>query len=124
MAARHPTALSSAASGAAPSTAPAIAPPWAIPVSIANRRAGNQVVAIANAPTKLMKSIGYSKGYQYDHDVEGGIALDQTAFPDAMGERVYYRPVPRGMEAKLGEKLDALRAERNRAIESRPSRDA
>ena len=43
---------------------------------------------IRNAPTKLMKSLGYGRDYQYDHDAEGGIALDQTGFPDAMGERV------------------------------------
>jgi len=70
---------------------------------------------IRNAPTKLMKELGYGKGYQYDHDAEGGIALDQTGFPDAMGERVYYEPVGRGMELKLKEKLDALRAARARA---------
>jgi putative ATPase len=70
---------------------------------------------LRNAPTRLMKSLGYSKGYQYDHDVEGGIALDQTAFPDGMGERVYYQPVSRGLEIKLKEKLDALREARARA---------
>ena len=70
---------------------------------------------LRNAPTKLMKSIGYGKGYQYDPDVEGGVALDQTAFPDSMGERVYYEPVARGLEAKLKEKLDALREARRRA---------
>ncbi|WP_331488482.1 replication-associated recombination protein A [Luteimonas rhizosphaericola] len=67
---------------------------------------------LRNAPTKLMKELGYSKGYQYDHDSEGGVALDQTGFPDAMGERVYYQPVARGMELKLKEKLDALRGAR------------
>jgi len=70
---------------------------------------------IRNAPTKLMKQLGYGKGYQYDHDSDGGIALGQTGFPDAMGERVYYEPVERGMEIKLKEKLDALRAARVRA---------
>jgi putative ATPase len=70
---------------------------------------------IRNAPTKLMKQLGYGKGYQYDHDAEGGIALDQTGFPDAMGERVYYEPVARGLELKLKEKLDALRAARTAA---------
>ena len=81
------------------------------------REYGTQEVPlhIRNAPTKLMKELGYGKGYQYDHDAEGGIALDQTGFPDAMGERVYYEPVPRGMELKLKEKLDALRAARARA---------
>ena len=70
---------------------------------------------IRNAPTRLMKQLGYGKGYQYDHDAEGGIALDQTGFPDALGERVYYEPVPRGLELKLKEKLDALRAARMQA---------
>jgi putative ATPase len=70
---------------------------------------------IRNAPTKLMKQLGYGKGYQYDHDVEGGIALDQTGFPDALGERVYYEPTNRGLEVKLKEKLDALRAARTQA---------
>lgn len=70
---------------------------------------------LRNAPTRLMKQLGYSKGYRYDHDVDGGIALDQTGFPDAMGERVYYRPVERGLEIKLKEKLDRLRAEREAA---------
>lgn len=75
--------------------------------------------ALRNAPTRLMKSIGYGAGYQYDHDAAGGIALDQTGFPDAMGERVYYRPVERGLEMKLKEKLDRLRAERAEAQASR-----
>ena len=70
---------------------------------------------LRNAPTRLMKSLGHGTGYQYDHDVEGGIALDQTAFPDAMGERVYYQPAARGLEIRLKEKLDALREARARA---------
>lgn len=70
---------------------------------------------IRNAPTGLMKSLGYGKAYQYDHDVEGGVALGQTGFPDAMGEQVYYEPTTRGMEARLKEKLDALREARAKA---------
>jgi putative ATPase len=70
---------------------------------------------LRNAPTKLMKSLGYGGGYQYDHDAPEGIALDQTGFPDAMGERVYYEPVERGLEIKLKEKLDRLRAARQEA---------
>ncbi|MFC3715512.1 replication-associated recombination protein A [Luteimonas soli] len=69
---------------------------------------------LRNAPTKLMKQLGYSKGYQYDHDADGGVALDQTGFPDVMGERVYYEPVERGLEIKLKEKLDRLREQRAR----------
>ncbi len=78
---------------------------------------------LRNAPTRLMKSLGYSKGYQYDHDAEGGIALDQTGFPDAMGEREYYQPVDRGMEIKLKEKLDRLRAARAQARSRRDGDD-
>ena len=70
---------------------------------------------VRNAPTRLMKQLGYGKNYRYDHDAEGGIALEQTGFPDAMGERVYYQPVERGLELKLKEKLDALRAARENA---------
>jgi len=70
---------------------------------------------LRNAPTKLMKSLGYGRDYQYDPDVEGGVALEQTGFPDALGEREYYHPVPRGLEAKIGEKLSGLRAARRAA---------
>ena len=70
---------------------------------------------LRNAPTRLMQSLGHGTGYQYDHDVDGGIALGQTAFPEAMGERLYYRPVARGLEIKLKDKLDALREARARA---------
>jgi len=70
---------------------------------------------LRNAPTKLMKSLGYGREYQYDHDQEGGVALTQTGFPDALGEREYYHPVARGLEAKIGEKLTALRAARRAA---------
>ena len=74
---------------------------------------------IRNAPTKLMKQLGHGKGYQYDHDAEGGVALGQTGFPDAIGERVYYEPVERGLEIKLKQKLDALRAARAEARKDR-----
>lgn len=74
---------------------------------------------LRNAPTKLMKELGYGDGYQYDHDVEGGVALDQTAFPEEMGERSYYHPLSRGLEIKLKEKLDALRAGRAQARRGR-----
>ncbi|WP_297831121.1 replication-associated recombination protein A [Thermomonas sp.] len=85
------------------------------------REFGTQPVPmhLRNAPTKLMKELGYGDGYQYDHDVAGGVALDQTAFPESMGERAYYHPVARGLEIKLKEKLDALRAARAKAQRGR-----
>src|SRR5690606_11093568 len=70
---------------------------------------------LRNAPTKLMKRLGYGKGYQYDHEAQGGIALDPTRFPETLGERVYYEPVPRGLELKLKEQQHALRAQREAA---------
>ena len=70
---------------------------------------------LRNAPTKLMKGLGYGTGYQYDHDVEGGVALDQQCLPDAIADMVFYEPVERGMEAKVAEKLAALRAARRAA---------
>ena len=68
-----------------------------------------------NAPTKLMKELGFGKGYSYDPDVEGGIDFSQTGFPDALGEKVYYRPVEQGAEIKISEKLERIRALRKQA---------
>ncbi|HEX7370407.1 MAG TPA: replication-associated recombination protein A [Rhodanobacteraceae bacterium] len=70
---------------------------------------------LRNAPTKLMKGLGYGKGYQYDHDVEGGVALDQQCLPDALAGTEFYAPTANGVEAKIREKLDALRAARAKA---------
>jgi len=70
---------------------------------------------LRNAPTKLMKEIGYSKGYQYDHDVQGGIAFDQQCLPDALAGREYYQPTERGVELRIREKLEALRVQRRKA---------
>jgi putative ATPase len=67
---------------------------------------------LRNAPTKLMKGLGYGTGYQYDHDAEGGIALDQQCLPDALEGSVFYEPVDRGLELQLREKLLALRERR------------
>ena len=70
---------------------------------------------LRNAPTKLMKQLGYGKGYQYDHNAEGGVALEQVCLPDELVGREFYRPVDRGMELKIAEKLDAIRAARTQA---------
>ena len=70
---------------------------------------------LRNAPTKLMKELGYSKGYQYDHDLEGGVALDQQCLPDALAGSEFYAPTARGLEGRIKDKLDALRAARRAA---------
>ncbi len=62
-----------------------------------------------NAPTSLMKGLGFGKNYSYDPDVEGGIDYAQTGFPDALGEQVYYQPVAQGAELKIAEKLARIR---------------
>ena len=69
---------------------------------------------IVNAPTKLMKDVGYGKGYAYDHDAEDGFSGDNY-WPDDMAPVELYRPVSRGFEAKLAERLafwDERRRER------------
>ena len=65
---------------------------------------------LRNAPTRLMKEIGCGKGYRYAHDEPGGYAAGERYFPDAMPDRRYYDPVPRGLEIKIGEALTARRA--------------
>jgi putative ATPase len=70
---------------------------------------------LRNAPTKLMKGLGYGQGYQYDHDSDGGIALDQQCLPDALDGTVFYEPVERGLELQLREKLLGLREARRKA---------
>ena len=61
---------------------------------------------IRNAPTKLMKDLGYGKGYAYDHDAEGGFS-GQNYFPDGMPRRRFYEPKEAGAEARIKQRLDA-----------------
>ena len=70
---------------------------------------------LRNAPTKLMKGLGYGAGYQYDPNVEGGIALDQQCLPDALAGREFYQPTERGLESKIREKLQSVRSARAQA---------
>ncbi|HWI84712.1 MAG TPA: replication-associated recombination protein A [Sphingomonas sp.] len=69
---------------------------------------------ILNAPTRLMKTIGYGKGYTYDHDATEAFSGDDY-WPEEMAPQVFYEPTPRGFEAKIGERLaywQKLREER------------
>ncbi len=69
---------------------------------------------LRNAPTKLMKELDYGKGYRYAHDEPGGFAAGESYWPEGMQNPGFYLPVPRGLEIRIGEKLQELRA-RNRA---------
>ena len=62
-----------------------------------------------NAPTKLMKGLGYGEGYQYAHDAPDAYVKGERYLPDEMPDRRYYRPAPRGLEIKIGEALARLR---------------
>ena len=59
---------------------------------------------ILNAPTKLMKQIGYGQGYEYDHDAEGGFS-GANYWPDALGPQRFYEPTERGFEKRIAERL-------------------
>jgi putative ATPase len=65
---------------------------------------------IRNAPTKLMKNLGYGKDYRYAHDEEEGYAAGESYFPDGMERPNWYQPTDRGLEAKIREKLEHLRS--------------
>jgi putative ATPase len=69
-------------------------------------------IALRNAPTKLMKELGYGAKYQYDPDVEGGIAYDQECFPPELGEQTLYQPTSQGIEARIRERLGQIREAR------------
>jgi putative ATPase len=64
---------------------------------------------LRNAPTRLMKQLGYGKDYRYAHDEPDAFAAGETYFPDGMKPRRYYRPVPRGLEIKIAEALEKRR---------------
>ncbi|MBA1245371.1 MULTISPECIES: replication-associated recombination protein A [Pseudomonas] len=71
---------------------------------------GSQEVPLhlRNAPTKLMKQLGYGEQYRYAHDEPDAYAAGEDYFPEGMAPRHYYQPVPRGLELKIGEKLRHL----------------
>ncbi|MES9935646.1 MAG: replication-associated recombination protein A [Sedimenticola sp.] len=74
------------------------------------RELGSQEVPIhlRNAPTKLMKELGYGKAYRYAHDEPDAYAAGEHYFPEEVEARKYYHPVDRGLEIKIGEKLARL----------------
>ncbi len=70
---------------------------------------------LRNAPTKLMKYLDFGRGYRYAHDEEGGFAAGERYWPEGMPEQRFYRPVERGLEIRIGEKLAQLRARNDAA---------
>jgi putative ATPase len=65
---------------------------------------------LRNAPTQLMKNLDYGKDYRYAHDEEGGFAAGENYLPEGMPAPGFYRPVDRGLELKIAEKMASLRA--------------
>jgi putative ATPase len=72
---------------------------------------------LRNAPTRLMKELGYGAGYRYAHDEPGAFAAGERYLPDGLPGKRYYEPVPRGLELRIGEALAKLR-EQNRAAQA------
>jgi putative ATPase len=66
-------------------------------------------VHLRNAPTRLMKELGYGKAYRYAHDEPGAYAAGETYLPEELADQRFYEPVDRGLEIKIGEKLAQLR---------------
>jgi len=67
---------------------------------------------LRNAPTQLMKDLGYKAGYRYDHDEAGAVAMGQEYLPEILRGTEFYAPTARGLEIKIGERLAQLRAAR------------
>ena len=69
---------------------------------------------LRNAPTGLMKGLGYGQGYQYAHDVEGKIA-DMQCLPDNLRDRTYYHPTEEGVEKRIRERMEEIKRRRSQA---------
>ena len=75
---------------------------------------------LRNAPTGLMKNLGYGKGYQYAHDAEDKVA-DMQCLPDSLRDRVYYHPTNEGVEKRIRERFEEIK--RLKSSSSRPTKD-
>jgi putative ATPase len=77
---------------------------------------------LRNAPTSLMKGLGYGRGYQYAHDLESKVA-EMQCLPDNLRDHVYYQPTNEGIEKRIRERLEEIKRQRSRsAAEARPAR--
>lgn len=77
---------------------------------VANNKSLPVPVHLRNAPTKLMKELGYGHAYRYAHDEPHAYAAGESYFPEGMPEPAWYKPVPRGLEIKIAEKLEFLKS--------------
>ena len=80
----------------------------AVKGDLENTRAEPVPLHLRNAPTPLMKNIGYGKGYQYAHDMDDKVA-DMQCLPESLAGRNYYRPTDQGFEARLRQRLEEIR---------------
>jgi putative ATPase len=78
---------------------------------------------LRNAPTALMKGLGYGRGYQYAHDLEEKVA-DMQCLPDNLRGRVYYQPTNEGIEKRIRERLEEIKKHRSHAKEGDPPKHA
>jgi putative ATPase len=102
---------------AAPKSNAAYVAYGAVRTYIANDGSRPVPLRLRNAPTRLMKGLGYGQGYRYAHDEEDAFAAGEHYLPDDMPPQAFYRPTDRGFEGKIREKLERLRA-RNRAADA------
>jgi putative ATPase len=71
---------------------------------------------LRNAPTGLMKNLGYGQGYQYAHDLENKVA-DMQCLPDNLKDRKYYQPTSEGVEKRIRERLEEIKKKRSASKE-------
>jgi len=71
---------------------------------------------LRNAPTGLMKGLGYGKGYQYAHDVEGKVA-NMECLPESLRGKTYYQPTNEGIERRIRERLEEIKKRRTEAAQ-------
>src|SRR6266566_605931 len=77
---------------------------------------------LRNAPTGLMKNLGYGQGYQYAHDLEGKVA-DMQCLPDNLKDRTYYHPTNEGVEKRIRERMEELKRKRRAATDIESERE-
>ena len=77
---------------------------------------------LRNAPTKLMKDLDYGRDYRYAHDEAGGFAAGESYWPDDLKPPRFYEPVPRGLELRIGERLEELRRLNDEARAAAPKK--